>query len=96
MFKKKTTFYVGRERYFEITLQLADKYATKYNRVTVYSKIDISTNYSIQVGCAETEILLWENISNIKVVTNWRVSIEPASLNKLAKILRIGNAISGK
>lgn len=94
--QKKTTFYVGRERYFEITLQLADKYATKYNRVTVYSKKDISTNYSIQVGCAEAEILLWENISNIKVVTNWRVSIEPASLNKLAKILRIGNTISGK
>ena len=36
--QKKNTFYVGRERYFEITLQLADKYATKYNRVTVYSK----------------------------------------------------------
>lgn len=94
--QKKTTFYVGRERYFEITLQLADKYATKYNRVTVYSKKDISTNYSIQVGCAEAEILLWENVSTIKVVTSWRVSIEPASLNKLAKILRIGQTISGK
>ena len=94
--QKKTTFYVERERYFEITLQLADKYATKYNRVTVYSKTDISTNYSIQVGCAEAEILLWENVSKIKVVTNWRVSIEPASLNKLAKILRIGHSISGK
>ena len=94
--QKKTTFYVGRERYFEITLQLADKYATKYNRVTVYSKKDISTNYSIQIGCAEANILLWENVSNIKVVTNWRVSIEPAGLNKLAKILRISHKVSGK
>lgn len=94
--QKKTTFYVGRERYFEITLQLADKYATKYNRVTVYSKKDISTNYSIKIGCAEANILLWENISNIKVITTWRVSIEPASLNKLAKILRINHKLSGK
>ncbi len=94
--QKKTAFYVGRERYFEITLQLADKYATKYNRVTVYSKNDISTNYSIQVACAETDITLWENISKIRVVTDWRVSIEPASLNKLAKILRCSLRISGK
>lgn len=94
--QKKTTFYVENERYFEITLQLADKYATKYNRVTVYSKKDISTNYSIQVGCAEADILLWENTSKIKVVTNWRVSIEPASLNKLAKILRFNYSLSGR
>ena len=86
--QKKTAFYVGSERYFEITLQLADKYATKYNRVTVYSKKDISTNYSIQVGCTETDIFLWDNVSKIKVITDWRVSIEPTSLNKLAKILK--------
>lgn len=94
--QKKTSFYVGRERYFEITLQLADKYATKYNRVTVYSKKDISTNYSIQVGCAETDINLWDNLSKIRVVTDWRVSIEPASLNKLAKILKCDLRITGK
>ena len=94
--QKKTAFYVGEERYFEITLQLADKYATKYNRVTVYSKKDISTNYSVQIGCVETDILLWENISKIRVVTDWRVSIEPATLNKLAKILRCNIRISEK
>ena len=93
---KKNTFYVGRERYFEITLQLADKYATKYNRVTVYSQKDVSTNYSIQIGCAETDILLWDNLSKIRVVTDWRVSIEPASLNKLAKILRCNQKVGGK
>lgn len=94
--QKKNTFYVDRERYFEITLQLANKYATKYNRVTVYSKKDISTNYSIQIGCAEIEILLWDNLSKIRVVTDWRVSIEPASLNKLAKILKYSPKISGR
>ena len=94
--QKKTAFYVNTERYFEITLQLADKYATKYNRLTVYSKIDISSNYSIQVGYAEPEILLWETPSRIKVITNWRVSIEPAALNKLSKLIRITTAVSSK
>lgn len=92
--RKKVPFYVGTQRYFEITLQLADKYATKYNRLTVYSKIDISSDYSIQVGCIDTEILLWDKPSKIKVVTSWRVSIEPAALNKLSKLVRVNKTLS--
>lgn len=94
--QKNVSFYVGPERYFEITLQLADKFATKYNRLTVYSKVEVSSNYSIQVGCAEADILLWENPSKIKVLTDWRVSIEPASLNKLAKVLRFSTKLTSK
>lgn len=85
--QKKTSFYVGSERYFEITLQLAGKYATKFNRLTVYSKMDISSNYSIQLGFEEVDLILWDSPSKIKVVTNWRVSIEPSALNKLAQII---------
>lgn len=85
--QKKTSFYVGSERYFEITLQLAGKYATKFNRLTVYSKMDISTNYSIQLGFEEADLLLWDSPSKIKVVTNWRVAIDPSALNKLAQIV---------
>ena len=94
--QKKTTFYVGRERYFEITLQLASKYATKYNRLTVYAKSDISSNYSIQIGFEEAEIRLWEKPSKIKVVTNWRVSIEPSALNKFALILKRETKLSSQ
>lgn len=85
--EKQTTFYVGKERYFEVTLQLADKYATKYNRLTVYTQKDISTNYAIQVGYEEISIQLWDKPSLIKIVTNWQVSIDPAALNKIAFII---------
>ena len=94
--QKKVPFYVDGERYFEITLQLAGKYATKYNRLTVYSKVDISSNYSIQVGCIETEVLFWEKSSKIKVITDWRVSIEPTALNKLAKIICVEAKITSR
>lgn len=94
--QKKVPFFVGRHRYFEITLQLASKYATKYNRLTVYSKEDISTNYSIQIACAEEELHLWDIPTKIKVVTSWRVSIEPAVLNKLSKIIKQETHISSK
>lgn len=87
--QKKTPFFVNGERYFEITLQLAGLYATKFNRITVYSKQNISTNYSIQIAYADAEINLWGAKSKIKVVTNWKVSIDPSCLNKLGKILRM-------
>jgi len=87
--QKKTPFFVNGERYFEITLQLAGLYATKFNRITVYTKQNISTNYSIQIAYDTAEITLWGAISKIKVVTNWKVSIAPSCLNKLGKILKI-------
>lgn len=92
--QKKSAFYIGKERFFEITLQLANKYATKYNRLTVYSDIDISSNYSIQIGFQEVPVNLWDSFSSIKVVTNWRVSIEPTVLNKFSKLLRKETRIS--
>lgn len=92
--QKKTPFFVNGERYFEITLQLAGLYATKFNRITVYSKQNISTNYSIQIAYSNAEINLWGTKSNVKVVTNWKVSIDPSCLNKLGKILNINMKLS--
>lgn len=92
--QKKTPFYVGAERYYEITLQLANKYATKFNRITVYSKQNISTGYSINIGYTDATIDLWGIASNIKIITNWRVSIAPTCLNELGRILNIGLKIS--
>ena len=86
--QKKTPFYIEGERYYEITLQLAGVYASKFNRLTAYTKENISTNYSIQIGYDEALINLWGNDAHIKVVTNWKVSIDPTCLNKLAKILK--------
>lgn len=86
--QKKTPFYVDGERYYEITLQLAGVYASKFNRLTVYTKENISTNYSIRIGYDEASINLWGSDVSIKVVTNWKVSIDPTCLNKLAKILK--------
>lgn len=67
--QRKQPFFVGKERYFEITLQLAGAYATKFNRITAYTKENISTNYSIQIDYSEISIDLWGIPSEIKVIT---------------------------
>nr|QGT49762.1 hypothetical protein Melaina855_1490 [uncultured Candidatus Melainabacteria bacterium] len=94
--QKKIPFFVNGERYYEITLQLAGVYATKYNRITAYTKEDISTDYSIQIGYTDEFINLWDVNLSIKIITNWSVSIDPKCLNRLAKILKISTKLSPK
>ena len=94
--QKLTPFFVGTERYYEVTLQLAGLYATKFNRITAYTKENISSNYSIQIGYTDVSIDLWGIDSSVKVITNWKVSIEPTCLNKLGKILSISTKLNSK
>lgn len=94
--QKKVPFFIGTERYYEITLQLAGIYATKYNRLTAYTKEDLPTNYSIQISYTEENIDLWGVQSKIKVISNWKVSVAPSSLNKLAKILRVPCSLNSR
>lgn len=92
--QKTVPFFVNGERYFEITLQLAGLYATKYNRITVYSKQYISTRYSIQIAYTEAELELWGIKNKIKILNNWKVAIDPVCLNKLAKMLMLHTKIN--
>ena len=94
--QKKTPFFVSGKRYYELTLQLAGIHASKYDRLTAYTEIDISTNYSIQIGYTDATIELWGINSEIRVITNWSVSIEPRCLNRLAKILRVPIKLTAK
>ena len=94
--QKKVPFFVGTERFYEVVLQLASVYATKYNRVTVYTKENISTSYSVQIAYVDATINLWDITSKIKVITNWKVSIGPRCLNKLGKILKVQTKINSK
>ncbi len=86
--QKIVPFFVRGERYFEVTLQLAGLYATKYNRITVYSKTYISTRYSIQIAYTEAELELWGINNKIKILNNWKVAIDPVCLNKMTKMLK--------
>ncbi|MBR2402894.1 MAG: hypothetical protein IKB01_09055, partial [Lachnospiraceae bacterium] len=94
--QKKTPFFVEGERYYEVTLQMTSVYATKYNRITIYTKENISTNYPIQICSVDTKIELWGIETKVKVITGWRVSISSPCLNKLAKVLNMRTNLSMK
>lgn len=92
--QKKTPFFVGPQRYYEVTLQLAGIYATKFNRITAYTQQDISTSYSVKIAYENVPIELWGVKTNIKVITNWQVSVDPKCLNQLGKIIGCGTNVS--
>lgn len=68
-------------------MQQAGMYASKYNRITAYTQLDMSTDYSVQVDYTPAYINLWGINTEIKIITSWRVSVDPKCLNKLGKIL---------
>ena len=84
--ENKKVFYVNSERYYELTLQLAGKYASKFNRVTVYTKLNISTPYSIRIAYDEEKIEDWNNELHIKILKDWKVSVDPSIMNSFAGI----------
>lgn len=94
--QKSTPFFVNKERYYEITLQSSSKYATKFNRITAYTKRNIPTKFSIQISYYETAIKLWDIDNSIKIITDWRISIEPSILNKIGKIIKHPTRINSK
>lgn len=94
--QRTTSFFVDGERYYEITLQLAGLYATKYNRITVYSKKRILTRYSIQIAYTEMEVEFWKIKNKIKILNNWKVAIDPGCLNTLSKMLMVNTKINRK
>jgi Cdc6-like AAA superfamily ATPase len=94
--QKKIPFYIGKERFYEITLQQAGLYASKYNRITVYTKINISTSYSIKIRYITTNINLWGIPTEIKIISSWNVSIDPKCLNMLGRILKISLKITSQ
>ncbi len=84
---KQESFYVGKERYFEITLQLAGLFATKFHRITLYSKKKIATQYAIQISYKEAEYEMWGIKSTMKILDEYKVAISPRAINILAKLV---------
>lgn len=61
-----------------------------------YTQLDISTGYSVQIDYVPSFINLWGVDTEIKIITAWRVSVDPKCLNKLGKILNMHLQLSSK
>ena len=79
-------FFVNKQMYYEITLELAELAASKFNRITVYAKERISTDYSVKISYIEKPLDFMGLKTTIKILQKWTVSIKPKTLNLYFKL----------
>ena len=86
----------GLDDEIKYTDESIDQFCEKLEKIIEHTRQDISTNYSIQIAYSDATVNLWGVGSKIKVVTDWKVSIEPSCLNKIGKILKNSTRINSK
>lgn len=75
------------ELYYEITLSSANDFATKYDRMIVYSRVPIFDSYAINVKYKRGKINVFGKEMPINILTSWHVSIRPCELINFGRIL---------
>lgn len=86
-------FYVNHEIYFEVALEPAMEKPNKFNRITAFTKCDITTNYCVALDFSDATINVFGVDFPVKIITEWHVSIRPCEINNFAQILNITSSI---
>lgn len=80
-------FFVNNEIYYEVVLEPADEKPNKFNRITAFTKYEITTNYCVALSFVDSFIDVFNVHFPIKIITAWQVSIRPCELSNFASLL---------
>lgn len=72
--------------YFEITLIPAYDTTSKFDRFVCYSSFYVPTHYSLKASIYYENIMLYEKMMPINILSGYQVSIRPCELNNYASI----------
>lgn len=78
--------FINSKIYYELTLSTATDTINKFDRITVFSKIEVMPNYAIKLSYVNRKVEIFNNEVDVKILTNWMVSIRPCEINNLGKI----------
>jgi hypothetical protein len=84
--QKVKPFFTNHKIYYEITCSVANTRTSKFDRVIVFSKQDVKSNYAIKMTLYKEQITILSKPMSIFVLGNWQVSIRPCELTNFAKI----------
>lgn len=87
-------FFINHEIYYEVTLEPATEKPNKFNRITAFTKCDISTNYCVALSFSDATINVFDTNFPVKIITEWHVSIRPCELNNFAELLNVKLSVS--
>lgn len=78
--------FINSKIYYELTLSTATDTINKFDRITVFSKMEVMPNYAIKLSYVNRKVEIFNNEVDVKILTNWMVSIRPCEINNLGKI----------
>lgn len=84
--QKVKPIFINSKIYYELTLSTATDTINKFDRITVFSKFEVISNYSIKLSYVNRKVEIFNNKIDVKILTNWMVSIRPCEINNLGKI----------
>lgn len=85
--QKIKPFFVDFQIYYEVTFRRASDYASKFDRIIAFTKLDILPNYAVKLNISNDSISILGKAMPIQIIDEWEVSIRPCELNNFAKIL---------
>lgn len=92
--QKIKPFFVGEEVYYEVTYTVANDYISKFDRLIAFTKLDISTNYTVKLNVSIDTIEVFGSRMPIKIIDDWEISIRPCELKHFASIFGINRGWS--
>lgn len=91
--QKIKPFFVNKKIYYEVTLSPANDYASKFDSIVAFTKLNITKNYAIKVSLKTEKVKMFNSDVEIKIIDNWMVSIRACEVKNFSKIL--GLSING-
>lgn len=87
--QKVKAFFVNKRVYYENTLIPANDESSKFNRLVVFSKNKITTNYAIKIGVDDDIIEIEGKFMPVKILVAWSTSVRPCELKNFARLFNM-------
>lgn len=78
---------IDEQIFYEVTLTMANDFASKFDRIIAFSKHDIIDNYAIDATLVDTYINIYDRNMPIKIIKDWDVAIRKCEFENFYKLL---------
>lgn len=84
--QKIKPFFIDNKIYYEVTLSPAKGISNKLDRITMFTKCEINTNYAIKVSTVKVKAKIFGIYTEIQIINNWQTAIRPCKIKNMYKI----------
>lgn len=87
--QKIKPFFIDNHIYYEITLSPTTDKLNKSDRITMFSKFNIDTNYSVKISTTKLKAKIFGTDTVIQIIDSWKISIRPCEIKNFLKFFGI-------